>query len=318
MPPQYRTYQRHNDLLKLHVIRQAVFESQCYTDVARRHNIHPRTITRWIDELAQQLPAHADFNILHKLNWSGIMVLDGKELSLPGDSHCCYIAVDADSTDLIYWAIEDSENQQSFEFFLTVIRDHLKYPVWAITSDLGRARCFLAPAATVFPHARHQACIVHFFGRFFPNMGIVNHKNRDQHRVLRELLKNTLMASTLLEATQWRDYLIAQRHLFTTAIQKSAINSLLRNFDRYTMHFNEQNIPRHTNLAENIFGRLQHSIAAFRGLPHRTATYNILKIWFWFYRTTALANSSIESHKNRSPLQLNGYLHEPNWLPKRQ
>ena len=300
------------------MIRQAVFESNSFTDVARRHNIHPRTITRWIDEFAQQLPAHTDFNITTTLNWSGSMVLDGKELSLPGDSRCCYIAVDAVSSDLIHWAIEDGENRQSFDFFLTVIRDHLKYPVWAITSDLGRARCFLTPVATVFPYARHQACIVHFFGRFFPSLGVINHKNRDQHRVLRDVLRNTLMASTLLEATQRRDDIFTQRHIFTTAVQKSAIKSLLRNFDRYTIHFNEQNIPRDTNLAENIFSRLQHSIAAFRGLPHRVATYNILKIWFWFYRTTAFANSSIESRKKRSPLQLNGFHHDANWLPKSQ
>lgn len=237
---------------------------------------------------------------------------------MSGDSHCCYIAIDAISTDLVHWALEDGENQQSFTFFLTVIRDHLHCPVWSITSDLGRARCFLSPVETLFPDARHQACIVHFFGRFFPRMGIVSHTHRDQHRVLRQLLSATLMASSLLDATQQRDYLISQRHRFTTPIQRAAIASLLRNFSRYTQHFNEPNLPRDTNLAENIFGRLQQSIAAFRGLPHRVAAYNILKIWFWFYRTSPLVNSTLETRKNRSPLQLNGFHHGPHWLPKTQ
>jgi len=149
-------------------------------------------------------------------------------------------------------------------------------------------------------------------------MGIVSHKHRYQHRVLRQLLSATLMASSLLDATQRRDYLISQRHRFTTPIQRAAIASLLRNFSRYTQHFNEPNPPLDTNLAENIFGRLQHSIAAFRGLPHRVAAYNILKIWFWFYRTSPLVNSTLETRKNRSPLQLNGFHHDPHWLPKTQ
>jgi hypothetical protein len=316
VPPQYRTYHRHSDPLKLQVIREAVFEACSHTEVARRYGIHPRTVARWITLFAEQLPAHTDFNTANELDWSGIMVIDGKELSLPGGSQCCYIAVDAASGDLIHWTLEDAENQRTFSFFLAAIRDHVNYPVWAVTSDLGRARCFLGPVSTLLPHVQHQACIVHFFGRFFPYLGIATHKGRDQHRMLRHLLSRTLMAASLLEATQWRDYLVCQRHLFTTRIQMSAIASLLRNFDRYTIHFADPSIPRDTNMAENIFSRLQQSIAASRGLPHRVATYNILKVWFWFYRTTPLINSSVETRVHRSPLQLNGFKHQPGWVPQ--
>lgn len=306
---------RYAKALVIEAVRQAVFEAASCTEVARRFGVHRKTIRRWIRDFAHQLPAHFAFNATTPLQWSGAMVVDGKQISLPGDSECCFVAVDAVSTDLIHWALEPAETKEPFEFFLTVIRDHIKYPLWGLASDLGRSRCFVAPTKSVFPHARHQACIVHYFHHWFPYLGIVHHRNRQQNQILRTILTNMLMADSRLRAQEWRDYLIDQRARFTSSRQRRAIAAVLRNFERFTAHYGEPDLPRHTNLVENVIGRLQSSTAAWRGLRGHLATHDLLKSWFWFYRTAPLDNSRLEERKRRSPLQLNGFRHTTNWTP---
>lgn len=243
------------------------------------------------------------------------MVADGKELSLPGGPQCGLIGFDASSTDLIHYALERAEIQEAFEFFLQVIRDHVRYPLWGLTTDLGRSRCFLAPVRSVFPEARHQACVVHYLGRWFPRLGVVHQKNKETNQLLRSIIQKTLLADSRLGAEEARDYLESQRDRFTSKSQRSAINSLLRNFDRYTAHFGEPLLPRDSNLAENVIGRLQQSVQSWRGLPGRLSTYNLLKVWLWFYRTSPLVNSRYEERRGKSPLQLGGFHHRPGWLP---
>lgn len=243
------------------------------------------------------------------------MVVDGKDLSLPGGHECCFLAVDAISADLIHWALEPAEASEPFTFFLTVIRDHIRYPFWGFTSDLGRSRCFLTPVQSVFPAARHQACIVHFFRHWFPYLGIVHHKHREQNQQLRTILTNMLMAVSLRQAEEWRDYLLDQRQTFTSNKQRGAIAAALRNFERFTMHFGEGDFLRDSNLAENVIGRLQGSIHSWRGLPGHLGTHDLLKVWFWFYRTTPLSSSRLVFRRGKSPLEINGFNHAPNWLP---
>jgi transposase-like protein len=288
-------------------IKRVVEDHTSYRRIASRLRVSPITVLRWVNQFGQF--AKSPIEIAHQLRpqWSGILGVDGKPLKVGGREMVLLIAVDIGNMDPFFFDLVDAEDDANARRFFLIIKEVFNYPVEAIVSDFGKGRVFIHLIEELFPYALHQACIVHFSR--YVDIKLPKSKKSKYHRqneFLRQYINALLFAQSFNDAEEMLIRLRNIEHLLEAKYHKEIIRSLRRNFKLLTAHFFHEDLPRDTNIVENMISQLDRKLVQTRGFRNPQNAYNLLKLWFCSYRFRAFSSSRYSHRNGQCPLALAG------------
>lgn len=246
-------------------------------------------------ETAQELKPH----------WSGLLGIDGKELSINGNAFTLLVAQDIRTFDPVFFSVVERENVENARRFFLSIRDVLHYPIKGLVSDLGRGRAFIGLAEELFPGIPHQACVVHFWRYVIRTVPMSTRSlYYKENCIFRNIVKDCLFAKTFQEAEETFHRLLLARDRFTASYHKTIIRSLKRHFDLLTAHLHHCFLVRDNNITENLIRQLNKKLKQSGGFKNLYSAHCFLKLWFIYYRFKPFSNSQASYRIGKSPLQL--------------
>ena len=211
------------------------------------------------------------------------------------------------SKDVIYFDLADDEDEENAEEFLLIIKEVFKFPFRAIISDLGKGRVFVNLVERLLPDIPHQACVLHFMR--YVNAKLPKSQKSSYHfqnEFLRNYIRELLFCSCYNDAEEMLIRLEKIEHLFQLKYQKEIIRSLKRNFDLLSVHFFHEDLPRDTNIVENVIKQLDTKLKMIHGFKDYQSAYRFLKLWFCAYRFRPFSASQAPYHNGKCPLNLAG------------
>ena len=259
----------------------------------------------WVNTFGQL--AKSPIQIAHDLDpqWSGLLGIDGKPIKISGEEACILIATDLGTTDPFFFQLVDAEDEQNVRTFFLIIKEVFHYSTRCVVSDLGKGRVFVKLVEQIFPNVPHQACVVHFSR--YVDMKLPKSKKSKYHQqneFLRQYINSILYSQSLNDADEMLVRLKHIEHLFQRKYQKQVIRSLRRNFHLLTTHFFWEDMPRDTNIVENIIRQLNRKLILMNGFKNKDNAYNFLKLWFCAQRFKPYTCSR-HSHRNGlSPFEI--------------
>lgn len=288
-------------------MRRVVEDYASYRRVSQRLAVSPMTVLRWVNEYGKN--AKSPIEIAHTLHpqWSGILGIDGKPIKIAGREYSLLVAVDIGTQDAFYFDLADAENRENARNFLTIIKHVFQYPIKGIVSDFGKGRIFIELVEELFPQVPHQACVVHFSR--YVDLTIPKSKKSKYHHlntVLRDAVNKILFAQNLNDADEMMIRLLQRKACFTAHYHKQILRSLTNNFTLLTAHFFLDELPRDTNIVENIIRQLNRKLLLVRNFHDRNNAYNFFKLWFCAYRFRRFTGSSYSHRNGKSPLEMAG------------
>jgi transposase-like protein len=240
----------------------------------KSHSIH------W--EQAQKYATHIPSPLEHfKRNShlvSGILILDGKHVPILGEDHCIHIAYDTGIGVVDYW-IDCTENKTAYGYMVAQLKA-AGYPFICVVSD---GHFGIVPLIES-ENFSHQRCIFHLLQslkQFLSQNGELTGGNKVLYARLKYILK-TKSIEDLEKRVSWFRKFSAPN--FTTKKQKSALRWLWEILPEATIHlcFLSEEVPRTTNLLENLNGQIEARLKTFRGVKSEQSLNNLLKILFRF------------------------------------
>lgn len=235
------------------------------------------------------------------------MGVDGKAVKISGSEAVVLVAVDIGTNDPFFFQLAEAESEEEAEKFFLIIKEIFNYPVTAVVSDLGKGRVFVNLVDQIFPGVPHQACVTHFSR--YVDMKLPKSKKSKyykQNELLRSYIKNILFATNFNDADELLVRLRHIEHLFEAKHHKEIIKSLRRNFNLLTAHLFHPELPRDTNVVENIIKELDKKLLQMCGFKNPQNAYNLLKLWFCAYRFRPFTSSNYSHRNGHSPLSLAG------------
>jgi transposase-like protein len=273
--------------------------------VADRIGVSAPAILNWVNKFGQN--AKSPIEIAQQLHpqWSGILGVDGKAVKISGTEAVVLVAVDMGTNDPFFFHLAEAENEEEAKKFFLIIKEVFHYPVTAVVSDLGKGRVFVNLVEQVFPEVPHQACVIHF-SRYVDMKLPKSKKSKyyQQNEFLRRSIKDILFATDFNDADELLIRLSHMEHVFQANYQKAIIRSLRRNFKLLTAHFFHQDLPRDTNIVENIIKNLDRKLFQMSGFKNPQNAYHFLKLWFCAYRFRPFTSSNYAHRNGHSPLSL--------------
>lgn len=240
----------------------------------KSHSIHWEQAQKY----ASHIPSPLEHFKKHKRIASGILILDGKHVRIKGEDHCIHIAYDTDLGVVDYW-IDVTENKTAYGYLIQRLRA-AGYSFMCVVSD-GHFGIVPLIEEENFPH---QRCIFHLLKnlkQFLAKNGELTGGNKVLYSRLKYILK-TKHIEVLEKRVSWFRKFSAPH--FTTKNQNSALRWLWEILPEATIHlsFLEENVPRTSNLLENLNGQIEARIKTFRGVKSEQSLHNLLKILFRF------------------------------------
>jgi hypothetical protein len=284
-----------------------VEDNVSYRQIAKRLAAHPTTVLSWVNHFGQFAKSPIESAQELQPHWSGILGVDGKPIQIGHEEKVLLLAVDIGTHDPFFFDLVDAEDEIHVRTFFLIIKAVFKYPVQAIVSDFGKGRVFINLIESIFPHALHQTCVVHF-SRYvdikLPKSK--KSKHHQQNEFLRDYINHILFAQSFNDA---EEMLIRLKNLephLVKSYQKQISHSLRKNFELLTAHFFHEDLPRDTNVVENIINNLNRKLIQMRGFRNRQNAYNFFKLWFCAYRFRAFTASRYSVRNGQCPLSLAG------------
>jgi transposase-like protein len=277
-----------NDLKKSAVI-EYVTTKNSMSEVAARYGISKMSILNWLPEISEYYPKID--KIIEKKRLSGIILIDGKEIKIMKNRKVILIASDAISRKPIYYGVYNSENKENTELFLKELKEIYPIEIKGITSDFGRGKCFLGVIKSLLPNVPHQICSVHYLRYvwlFLPRTR--RSKYFWRNKVLKWIIKMVINAKNREESIAWLNKFKSLIPFFKASYHKRFIRSLIKNYEYLTQHFENDFLPKTSNISECINRQLVRKLKNTDGFKSEKSLDSFLKIWFWFY---------IKNNKNR-------------------
>ncbi len=209
---------------------------------------------------------------------TGILLLDGKWVNILGEHFCIHIAYDTGIGVVDYW-IDCTENKQAYGYILRRLKDS-GYELRVAVSDGHFSLMSLFEEENIV----HQRCLFHILWDL-QEMLKINGELFGGNHILYSRLKHILKSKTLEAFVESLESFRRQSlSLFATYKQQQAIQWFFGVLHDATVHlsFAPGEVPRTSNLLENINGQIEARIKTFRGVKSEKSLHNLLKILFHF------------------------------------
>lgn len=206
------------------------------------------------------------------------MLFDGKWIRILGESFCIHIAYDTGVGVVDYW-IDCTENKQAYSYVLRRLKD-AGYGLRVAVSD-GHGSLISLFDEEKIPH---QRCIFHILcdlQEMLKINGELFGKNHILYSRLKYILKSKTIEKFVERLEQFRQRSLP---LFASYKQRQAIEWFWDIVHDAMLHlsFRTGEVPRTTNLLENINSQIEARIKTFRGIKSEKSLHNLLKILFYF------------------------------------
>lgn len=211
---------------------------------------------------------------------SGILVLDSTFVPVRGKERYIHIAYDTTLGVVDYW-IDEAENKTAYAYILRRLKES-RYPFRCVVSD-GHFAIVPAVDEEGYPH---QRCIFHLLRNlkdFLSHQGELRGGNGILYSRMKHILKSPTIEDLERRMSWFRKY--SAPH-FRKNKQKSALRWLWQILPQATIHlcFLEHDVPRTSNILENLNGQIKARLKTFRGVKSEKSLHNLLKILFHFRR----------------------------------
>lgn len=209
---------------------------------------------------------------------SGILILDSTFASVRGSERYIHIAYDTDLGVVDFW-VDDTENKTAYAYLLKRLKE-TNYPFRCVVSD-GHFAIVPAVDDEGYPH---QRCVFHLLRNlkdFLSHQGELRNGNGILYSRIKHIIKSPTIEALDERLSWFRKY--SAPH-FQKKKQKSALRWLWQILPQATIHlcFIEGDVPRTSNLLENLNGQIKARLKTFRGVKSEKSLSNLLKILFHF------------------------------------
>lgn len=234
-------------------------------------------VSKW--EQAQKYAFHIPYPIIHYLRnkekATGILLLDATFTKVKGEDIAIMIAYDTGIGVIDYW-IDDSENKTAYDLIFQHL-DSVGYRPICIVSD-GNGAILSLVAERNLPH---QRCIFHLLrdlkSWLTKNGEFVYLKDHILYSRIKGIFKTSKIENLpeRLELFKSISYIFSNRKIILDWFWGVLPNAVL--------HLSyKENVPRTTNLLENLNGQIKQRIKTMRGVKSEKSLHNLLKILFYF------------------------------------
>lgn len=206
---------------------------------------------------------------------TGILLLDATFTKVKGKERAIMIAYDSGIGVIDYW-IDDSENKTAYDLIFQHL-DSAGYRPICVVSD-GHTSILSLVAERNLPH---QRCIFHLLrdlkSWLTKNGEFISPKDHVLYSRIKAIFKTRKIENlpAKLELFRSISYIFSHR--------KSILDWFWAVLPNAVLHLSyKENVPRTTNLLENLNGQIKQRIKTMRGVKSEKSLHNLLKILFYF------------------------------------
>lgn len=219
-------------------------------------------------------------NLRRNINKSSkILLLDGKHVSILGASVCVHIAYDTGVGVVDFW-IDDSENKTAYGYILRRLKESDYEPICVVSDDHSSITPLLEEKKIP-----QQLCVFHLI-RTLRKLLTGNNKLTepipDQYQVMYSRMKGIFKTNRIEDLPERLDNFRKLQRFWQGWKTKRVLRwfwNILPNAI-ICLSFKE-NVPRTSNLLENLNGQIEQRLKTFRGVKSEQSLNKILKILFF-------------------------------------
>lgn len=330
-----RLKQRYSKVFKLELTRMHVEERMSYRVITKRIKeryairISKNTICRMVNEVAGYSKGDIKINEEYKPRWFGYLTVDDKYFGVKADKKMILTATDS-SGDLVHMEIFKYIEQQRIDEFIRFIKEHLKYPFKAITTDLDEMleKAIRKELGTKLPH---QKCLKHALDSVDKIVQLKQKRksfqkadkfDKDDFELKEKQYKEAEMIFTLSKQMFYSsDKRQSKRILKGLRIHEEKYPKLFDFFNRHLYklltHQRSEYVKKTNNIAENINRQLMRrlkTIESFQKLSYAENYLNLYKNYLRFKPYTDCRKNN-KFKNGKSPLEVCGVvLNNKDWL----
>jgi len=320
---------------KIELTRMHVEERMSYRVMSKRIReqyfirLSKNTICRMVNEIAKMSKGDIKIREEYRPNWEGYLTVDDKYFSVGGKKKLILTATDS-SGDFIHTEIFQEVEQHGFDEFMRFIKEHLRYPVKGITTDLDEMleKSIEKEFDQSIPH---QQCLKHALDivdriielkqkrRSYEN-AVRNKKNDWLEKKIQyeEAEKIMGLSRTMFYSSDEKQSkkILGQLHVYQVKYPR-LLEFFERSLEKLLTHQNHPKIKKTNNVAENINRQLMRrfkTIESFQKLIYAENYLNLYKNYLRFKPYTDCRGSN-KFKNGKSPLEVCGVvLQNKDWL----
>lgn len=210
---------------------------------------------------------------------SKILLLDGKYVSILGESVCIHIAYDTGIGVVDFW-VDDTENKTAYGYMLRRLKDLGYEPICVVSDDHSSITSLLKEEKIP-----HQLCIFHLL-RTLRRMLTGNNKFTEpipqKYHVMYSRMKGIFKTSRIENIPERINNFRKLQIFWQSSKEKYVLNWFWQILQNAIMCLSfEENVPRTSNLLENLNGQIEQRLKTFRGVKSEESLNKILKILFY-------------------------------------
>lgn len=281
---------------------QWILDRSTLRRIQEKTDIHFSTKWRQAQKYADYI--HEPIENLRKkiLNASKILLLDGKYVSILGESVCVQIAYDTGIGVVDFW-VDDTENKTAYGYILRRLKDLGYEPICVVSDDHASISPLLDEEKIP-----HQLCIFHLL-RTLRKLLTGNHKFTEpippQYQVMYSRIKGIFKTNHIEDIPKRINNFRKLQIFWQTPKEKYVLNWFWQTLPNAIMHLSfEENVPRTSNLLENLNGQIEQRLKTFRGVKSEQSLNKILKILFFLRNfkqpASSFCNSAVKHQLSKS------------------
>lgn len=208
-----------------------------------------------------------------------ILLLDGKYVSIRGESVCVHIAYDTGLGVVDFW-IDDAENKTAYSYILRRLKDCGYEPICVVSDDNSCISTLLDEE-----NIPHQLCIFHLLKtlrKMLSGSAAANAEILPIYQVMYSRIKGIFKTRSIDELPEKINQFRGLQFAWTTYKQRYVLTWFWSKISRAVMGLSyAENVPRTNNLLENLNGQIEQRLKTFRGVKSEKSLNKILKILFY-------------------------------------
>jgi len=275
-----------------------------YRNAAKLLRIDRMTAYKHIQAVCKRAKMPYELSMELKPTWSGYLALDSDDINVFRHKEHLLIAVDVGTLDIPNALLCKHQGQLDWELLLETLKQ-LHYPFKAIISD--GAFTLLSAVKRSLPNIPHQVCVRHFEDESYRFLRYRKHRMPVDPKLTELFMK--YLHDVLYAPTNER-YLCELHNLISIQHPdlKPVTTRLQHHYKYLTPHLFDANIPRTTNVIENIISQLDLKLNPIIKFGSHESAWNTLKLVISWYRFKKFSSCNKKNQRNngKSPLEIAG------------
>lgn len=247
--------------------------------IEKKTDVHYSTKWRQAQKYADQIIEPLENFRKNFLKASKILLLDGKHVNILGESVCVHIAYDTNIGVVDFW-VDDAENKTAYAYMLRRLKDFQYQPICVVSDDHSSITPLLREEKIP-----HQLCIFHLL-RILRRLLIGNNKFTEpippRYQVMYSRMKGIFKTSSIEEIPDRVHDFRKLQIFWQSRKERYVLDWFWHILPNAIMCLSfEENVPRTSNLLENLNGQIEQRLKTFRGVKSEDSLNKILKILFF-------------------------------------